>query len=172
MEKKEWFVAYTVSKAEKLINTQIQELGIESYLPLQKVKRQWSDRVKLVEVPLFPSYLFVKTTKEKIPQLKSMRGIAWFIAFQNKLATIQEQEIELIRKVLAGGKEVIVTNNKFNSGQQVMIKEGPFAGLEGILIKEKGKNRFIMELKGLEQSISIDIPTNYLVENREKVISR
>jgi len=162
MRAPQWYVAYTYSRSEKKIDTRIRQLGIQSFLPLQKVKRKWSDRFKFVEVPLFPSYVFVNTTEDKIPQLKSIDGIATFLSFENKLAVVKEDEIDLIRKVIQGKMDVEVVSETFVKGQKVEVQSGPFAGLTGTLIKEQGKKRFIVEFNNLNQHLSIDIPAHYL----------
>ncbi len=154
-----WFIAYTYPKAEKKIHTRINELGVESFLPLQKVKRKWSDRTKIIEVPLFPSYMFVYTTEKSIPKLLGIREIVRFLSFESKLATIKKKEIEFIKQALKEGKELRVEKELFEKGQKVFLNEGPFLGLEGTLIQERSKNRFIIELKVLKQSLSIEVPS-------------
>ncbi len=162
MNSLQWYVAYTFSRSEKKINTRIQQLGIQSFLPLKKVKRKWSDRLKIVEVPLFPSYVFVNTIESKISKLKSIDGIATFLSFGNKLATVKQDEIDLIRKVVQCEVNVEVVTKKFTEGQKVKIQRGPFAGLRGTLIKEQSKRRFIVELNNLNHHLLIDIPAYYL----------
>lgn len=161
MKNLQWYIAYTYSKSERKVLRRIQDMGIECFLPLHTVKRKYSDRIKLVEVPLFSSYLFIRTTESVLPQLTSIDGIARFLSFANEFATIRTSEIDLIKKIVRVGKEVSVANGSFEKGQRVMLNNGPFAGLEGVLLREKGKNRFIVSIEALNQTISIDIPTRH-----------
>lgn len=161
MNQYKWYIAYTHSNSEKKVHSKVLNLGIEAYLPLHKVKRKWSDRTKIVELPLFSSYLFVKTTEEKIPKLMGIEGIARFLSFERKLATIKEQEIELIKRIIKDGKDIHAEKKTFSNGQVVKITGGPFVGLEGILLKEQGKSRFLIEIEGLDQMLSINIPIYY-----------
>ena len=132
MGKQQWFVAYTYSRSEKKIHTRMQQLGIESYLPMHKVRKQWSDRIKIMEVPLFPSYLFVHTFEVNLPKLSQMHGLARFLTFENKPATLKDHEIDWIGQILKGGNKVIVEARNFVKGDKVVVRQGPLKGLEGI----------------------------------------
>ncbi len=167
MNQLQWYVAYTHSNTEKKVHTRVLNSGIESYLPLQTVKKKWSDRIKTVEVPLFSSYVFVKTTEEQIPRLMGIDGIARFLSFERKYATIKEKEIELIKKIVKDGKDINVERGAYCRGQRVKIKEGPLVGLEGTLIKEQGKSRFLIDIEGLNQMLSISIPVYYFEETSQ-----
>lgn len=157
MQERNWFVAYTHPRAERKVHLRIQEIGYESFLPLYKVKRVWSDRIKFIEVPLFSSYVFVQTFERNLPKLSDIYGISRFIAFQGKYAKVKEQEIKVIQQFIGSGEDIQVVRNKFRLGQKVRVKNGPFLGLEGLLIKERGKGRFIVEIEGLSQSLSVNI---------------
>lgn len=163
MKDTKWYVAYTYPRAEKAIHQKLTELGVEAFLPLHKVKRKWSDRIKEIEVPLFSNYLFVNTGLVDIPRLADINGIAKFVSFRKEFATIREKEITLIKKLVSYGKDVRVEQNRLISGQRVMVNKGPFVGLEGKLIKELGKDRFILSIDDLQQNISLNIPAAYLV---------
>lgn len=157
-----WYVAYTYPKAEKKVETRVREMGIDTYLPLQKVEKKWSDRVKIIEKPLFSNYIFIKTTEGNIPRLTDIYGIAKFISFQKRFATVREEEIDTIKKALKIGKEIQVHEGSFEEGKAVVIREGPFSGMKGAMIKKYGKTRFVIALEGLAKNIAVDIPINYL----------
>jgi transcription antitermination factor NusG len=157
-----WYVAYTYPKYEKKVEASIQDLGFEVFLPLHKVKRRWSDRIKEIEVPLFSNYLFVYTDEDHIPRLTEVDGIARFISFQKKFATIKDQEIALIRNALREDRELQIEPNQFHNGQKVRIEDGPFMGVQGILTKKWGKKRFIVEIEGLNRHISLNLPSYQL----------
>ena len=162
MSHNNWYVAYTYPKSEKKVHARIQDSGYQSFLPLQKVRRVWSDRIKMVEVPLFTSYIFVFTRVQNIPRLSDIPGIARFVSFENEYAKIRDTEIDLIKDLIANGKDIDIVRNGFSEGQKVRIKEGPFVGLEGLLVKKEGKSRFVLEIEGLKKLLSVNIPTLYL----------
>ena len=162
MNTTKWYVAYTYPRAEKAIYQKLSDLGVETFLPLHKVRRKWSDRIKEVEVPLFSNYLFVNTKLVNIPKLTDINGIARFVSFRKEFATIREKEITLIKKLVDCGDEVRVEQNSLISGQRVLVNKGPFVGLEGKLIKDVGKDRFILSIEDLQQNISLNIPAAFL----------
>jgi len=124
MEKlRKWHVVYTKPKWEKKVDLNFAQKGIESWCPTQKKERQWSDRKKIIEEPLFKSYVFVKATKEEYNNVLSTMGVVRFLYFEKKPAIIRDNEIELIRKYLGlsyannpgGGLGSYQTTNKSGS---------------------------------------------------------
>lgn len=162
MEETSWFVAYTYPRAEKKVHERIIRFGSTSFLPLIQQERIWSDRVKRIEVPLFSNYVFVQTREQNLPILARIHGIARFVKFRDRYARIKDKEIGLIRKLLDKGHNLQIQATSFSRGQQVKVIEGPFYGLQGKLIREGGKNRFIIEFEGLEHALSVNISTNCL----------
>ena len=163
MEKKCWYVAYTHSRSEKKVQNYFEDiLKLESYLPLVNVKRQWSDRVKWVELPLFTSYVFVKTTADNLHELANVFGVARFLSFEGRFAAVRDEEIDLIKKILKDGEEVSVEPRRFIRGQKVIVTEGAFEGLEGTLMTEHNTKRFIVKIAGIAQNISVSIPAKSL----------
>lgn len=157
-----WYVAYTYPKFEKKVNTRFQQYGYETFLPLHTVRRVWSDRIKMVELPLFPNYLFVKTRKENLSLLQDFNGVVKFVSFQNEFAKVREKEIKLIKQLIGNGKDLKVERNQLFKGQQVRVKSGPLLGLKGLLVREEGKKRFLLEINDLKQKLSVSIPTHLL----------
>ena len=105
---KKWFVFYTKSRQEKKTRDLLIRNGFEVYLPLQKVMRQWSDRKKKVEAPLFNSYIFVLEVEYKISMILQTPGVAWNIRFNSKPAVLRTQELETIERTATGPAVPIV----------------------------------------------------------------
>lgn len=162
-----WHVIYTYPKAEKKIYSDLLRLNIESYLPLQKVVRQWSDRKKRIEVPLFPNYVFVKAEQCERWKVLSVDGVVKFISFNGILSTVSDFEINMIRKILQGEHVTIVQENYIGIGRRVRVARGRFAGLEGTLVEKKGKVRLLIRIDSISQSLSMDIPSDSIEEVRE-----
>ncbi|MCE2843828.1 MAG: UpxY family transcription antiterminator, partial [Sediminibacterium sp.] len=95
-----WHVIYTKSKWEKKVDSLLMQRGFESWCPVQKKERQWSDRKKIIEEPLFRSYVFVKAAKEDRNQILSVNGVVNFLYFEKKPAIIRDKEIQTIKKYL------------------------------------------------------------------------
>lgn len=131
-----WFVLYTTPRAEKQVEQRIVAEGTEVYLPLHLSPRKWTDRVKMVEVPLFSSYIFVKTHRAHLYNLVRLPGIARILYFQGEPAVLRDSEIDAIRRFLeiARGKAC-----SFEVDEVVKVAIGPLAGSFGKIKTVKGK---------------------------------
>ncbi len=160
-----WYLLYTNPRAEKKAEIELRFLGYEVYLPLHKTLRQWSDRKKMVEVPLFNSYLFVYTELEKhYYPILNVPGIVKFVNFERKPAIVDPREIELIRLMLGNIEdlEAISSVELAEPGDEVEVIAGPLIGTKGKMLKHTGKNRMIIELNSIQQSLLLTIPQEYL----------
>lgn len=133
---KQWFVLYTTPRAEKQVEQRIADDQTEVFLPLHLSPRKWSDRVKMVEVPLFPSYIFVKTYRAHLYDLVRMPGVARILYFLGEPAVLRDSEIEAIRSflVIARGKAC-----SFEVDEVVKVAIGPLAGTYGKIKTVKSK---------------------------------
>lgn len=129
-----WLAVYTRPRWEKKVNFLLKEKGIESYCPLNKVRRKWSDRIKLVEEPLFKSYVFVKVKDEEKTAVRMTNGIINFVYWQGKPAVIREKEINAIRRFLNEYENVEVQPMQLEIQQRVKILTGPLMDQEGSVL--------------------------------------
>jgi transcription antitermination factor NusG len=161
-----WFVVYTYPKMERKVHSKIIEMGTESFLPLQKVVKQWSDRKKKLEVPLFPNYVFVRITPNKSFDLLKIREVVRFLTIEGRPVAVTENEINSIKKILAGDSEI--HDEKWHPfyqiGEKIKIRHGRFSGIEGYLVRRSGKNRVMIQVDALKKAVSIDIPEYYTAE--------
>jgi len=128
---KKWFAIYTRPRWEKKVNLLLQEKGIESYCPLNKVKRKWSDRVKTIEEPLFKSYVFVKVCDEEKTTVRMTTGVMNFVYWNKKPAIIKEKEILTIKKFLDEYTDVHVYSMDLKLDDRVRVTSGSFMDHEG-----------------------------------------
>lgn len=156
-----WYVVYTKPKLERKVAASIGEMGIESYLPMHKVVRQWSDRKKKKEVPLFPNYVFVKVDDINRRFLFSIKELLKFVSIEGKPVVIRDNEILTIKSVLNGDYDDISTEEYFQEGVKVRIEHGPFSGLEGLVIKKCNKLRLMIRVEGLMKAFSIVISAKF-----------
>jgi len=128
---KKWFAIYTRPRWEKKVNLLLQEKGVESYCPLNKVKRKWSDRVKIIEEPLFKSYVFVKVSDEEKTTVRMTSGVTNFVYWNKKPAIIKEKEILTIKKFLDEYTDVHVYPIDLKLNDRVRVTSGSFMDHEG-----------------------------------------
>ena len=162
--KKTWYVFYTKSRQEKKVKDLLQRSGFEVFLPMQKVMRQWSDRRKKVEVPLFNSYIFVRDHEYRIADILQTPGVAWNIRHNGKPAVLREEEFQLIQRFIDTGYFLETTGEveTFRVGDRAKIIDGPLAGLSGILTGEDKNQRFNVLLEGIQQVIQVQMPASLL----------
>jgi transcription antitermination factor NusG len=157
-----WYALYTRPRAEKLVYQRLVEEGIETFLPLQKTYRMWSDRKKLVEKPLLSSYIFVKTIKKNFPRVYKVNGIVKFISFEGQPVSIPQKQIDNLRLLINSDAEIEVTTEKFAQGDNVEVVNGALIGLTGELIKIGSKNRVVVRIDRLDQNLILKIPLGFL----------
>ncbi len=136
---KRWLAVYTRPRWEKKVARLLEERGIECYCPLNKIKRKWSDRIKVVEEPLFKSYVFVKIAEEHRLPVRTTAGVINFVYWDGKPAVIKEKEIETIKRFLNEYDHVEAYAVDIKINQRVRITNGSFMDLEGKVVELKGK---------------------------------
>jgi transcription termination/antitermination protein NusG len=161
---KNWYVFYTKSRQEKKVRDLLDKSGYQVFLPMQKVMRQWSDRKKKVEVPLFNSYIFVKEHEHKIAEILKTPGVAWNIRHNGKPAILREEEFQLIQRFIHTGYFLEASGEVevFQVGDRAKIIDGPLAGITGILTGQDKNQRFNILLEGIQQVIQVQLPASLL----------
>jgi transcription antitermination factor NusG len=132
---KNWYVVNTRPRWEKKISTFLDNKGFEYYCPLNKVTKQWSDRKKIVNEPLFKGYIFVKLEEAEKFKILDIDGILNFIYWIGKPAIVRDSEIENIRKYLCEFEDVEIGEIKLEKGQEVIIKQGVLMDYKGIILE-------------------------------------
>lgn len=162
---KHWFVFYTKSRQEKKVRDLLMKSGREVFLPLQKVVRQWSDRKKKVEVPLFNSYIFVNEFEHNLTEILQVPGVAWTIRHNGKPAVLHDKEFEMIQRFISTGLFLEahgLSPSELKGGDKVKVTDGPLRGLVGVLTGDSNNRKFTVALEGIDQVIRIDMPANLL----------
>jgi transcription antitermination factor NusG len=137
---RKWLAVYTRPRWEKKVNHLLKEKGLESYCPLNKVRRKWSDRVKTVEEPLFKSYVFVKVSEEDRTAVRMTPGAINFVYWQGKPAVIKEKEILAIKRFLDEYENVEARSSAdIKVNQRVRITNGSLMDQEGQVIDLRHK---------------------------------
>jgi transcription antitermination factor NusG len=134
-----WLAIYTRPRWEKKVNQLLIEKGIECYCPLNKVRRKWSDRFKIIEEPLFKSYVFVKVRNEDRAVVRMTTGVINFVYWNKKPAIVKEKEINAIKRFLNEYENVEVKPMDLKVNQRVKITAGPLMDQEGSILDLRHK---------------------------------
>lgn len=146
---KYWFAVYTKPRWEKKVHRALAQLGFESYCPLNKVRRKWSDRIKTVEEPLFKSYVFVHIEDTLRPEIRYVDGVLNFVYWNKKPAIIKEEEIVAIKKFLAEYDDVEVKTIDVKPADEVIVSSGVMMGAKGRVLRVMGNNIVEVRIESL-----------------------
>lgn len=160
-----WYACYTKSRAEKVAARELENLGIEHYLPLVRTSRQWSDRIKWVDVPLIRSYVFVKVNRENYLRVLTTNSLVRYVTFEGRAVPIPENQIDTIRLLLNEGAQLEVVSEKIEPGEKIIVQAGPFMGLEGELIAYRGRKKVLIRIGKISESILVTLPLELLTRN-------
>ncbi|HNQ59634.1 MAG TPA: UpxY family transcription antiterminator [Bacteroidales bacterium] len=152
-----WYAVYTRSRYEKKSAFLLNEQGIEAYVPLRRVLRQWSDRRKLVFEPVIHSYVFVKANKMLYEKVLGIEGVVRYIYFGGKPAPIPDRQIETMKTVVGTDLEIECTPDCLKPGMHVIVTEGPLAGMEGELVQFRGKQKVAVRIQAIQQVIMVTL---------------
>lgn len=161
---KKWYVLYVKSRSEKKVAERLSKNKIEVFLPLIKTVRQWSDRKKTVQVPLFNGYLFLFTQPDEFTLVKMAEGVVDFVKSEGKYAILKDEQIESIQKFIETGLHISSEPDFFSAGENVKINFGPLKDCEGELIEIRNEKQFMVRLKVINQVLIISVPSQHLTK--------
>ena len=159
---KQWYVLYVKSRSEKKLKSKFDTSDIEAYLPLKVDYRRWSDRVKKVHVPLFPSYVFVRISAAEVPDIYRFSEIVSVVKTGNNYACLSDEGIISIKRFEESGMLLEIGKEPLGMGEAVEIIAGPLVGMKGVLIEKAGHSRFVLRLDVLDQVIKVQLPSYQL----------
>lgn len=146
-----WYVLYTSPRAEKKVDERLRGMGVESYLPLHRSPQVWSDRVKMVDKPLFSSYVFVRCSEAQLMSLLKVYGVVRIIYYSGKPAVIRQEEIDAIHSFLEQA-----ANHVLSIGEEVEILNGAMKHVSGV-IRKLGRNRLQLHIEQLAVTVTVDL---------------
>ena len=150
-----WYVAYTLPRHEKSVADRLINQNVETYLPLYSSVRTWNRRRVEVELPLFPGYVFVKMIITDRVRVLAHPGVIRLVGFNGNAVALPDGEVERLRSSLATWKAKPYPF--LTAGKQVKIRSGPFVGLEGRIIRRKGRMRLIVSLELIQRAILLEM---------------
>lgn len=157
-----WHALYVRSRMEKKVLSQLEDGGYKAYLPLITQVKQWSDRKKKVEEPLFKSYVFVYSNEREYIPILNVYGVIKFVTFEKKAVVVPENQILAIKKFVSdferGEEYKMMNDEELKVGQKVRIINGPMKGLMGRLETIYNKRHLIVYIDVVGQCIPVHIP--------------
>src|SRR5476649_694869 len=157
-----WYPVYTHPRAEKKACQALINKGVEAYLPLHKQLKQWSDRKKWVEEPFIKSYLFVRIKEQQQSEVLMTKGIARFIYFSGKIASMPDRQIAELKLLMASPFELEITEENLQPGEKIMIKAGPLKGLTGEIISYRSQKKLALRLENMCYSIIVHVAASLI----------
>ncbi len=157
-----WYVVYTLPRWEKKVARLLDEKGYAFYCPLVKREKKWSDRIKIVEEPLFKGYVFVQVTEEKKWAIRDVQGVINFVHWLGKPAKVKQDEIDTIKKFLQEFDEVMVCEPGLQTNDRVVIRQGVFMNFNGMIVEVNGSSA-----KVKIQSIGVELTAVFKKNNLE-----
>ena len=151
-----WYAAYTAPRHEKRVAEHFAQRHIEAFLPLYQSRRHWKDgSKKIIALPLFPGYIFVRINREEILKVLQVPGVLSLVCFGAKPALLPDSEIESLRSGLAAGNAE--PHDYLADGERVRIVGGPFAGMEGFLERSDFIFRVVVRFERIMKSFAVQI---------------
>jgi len=154
-----WYAAYTCANHEKCVAAELRARNVEHFLPLYTSVRRWRDRRVQLELPLFPGYVFARLALRNRLHVLQVPSVVRLVGFNGLPTALPDEEMEILRSGLA--ERLRAEPHPFLTvGRRVRITAGPFAGLQGVLRRKKGKLRVVVSLSLVQRSIAVDVDSS------------
>jgi len=154
--KDQWFAVYTRHQHEKTVCQNLTGRGFETFVPLYETVHQWKDRIKLLSMPLFPCYVFLRGDVRRRLDILTTPGVHALVSNAGVPAPIPPKEIEAVRRVVGSGLH-IEPHPFVKCGELVRVKAGPLVGLQGILVRKKSLYRLVLSVEMLGKSAAVEV---------------
>jgi transcription antitermination factor NusG len=157
-ESRDWYAFRVRPRHEKIVSMSLRGKGYEEFLPLTKSKRKWADRSPVIEMPLFPGYIFCDTVRSEISKIRSTHGVVDVIRAGSSPLPANRGEIDGLRK--ATEAELQMESWPYvdpSTSTRLRIVSGPLSGLNGMLVQVRGKERLILSVDLLCRSVLVEV---------------
>lgn len=165
-----WFALTVRPKHERTASQYLHSQGFDQYVPLHRVRRRWSDRVKDMEAVLFPGYVFCRFSYEDRLRVLGAPGVRSLVSAGGTPLQVDESEIAAVRRLVASGRPLDPWPY-LRIGQDVAIDYGPLAGIRGVVLRDKDRWRVVISVEALDRSISVEIDRDVLCPRKPPVRS-
>jgi transcription antitermination factor NusG len=151
-----WYAAYTHARHEKKVAQQLQERGIEHFLPVYHSVRQWKDRKKELDLVLFPGYVFARIDIADKLRVLQLPGVVRFVSFNGQPIALDGRDLEALRTALQQGLRA-EHHPYLTAGRRVKVVRGPLTGAKGILVRAKTNCRIVISIDAIMRSVSVEV---------------
>lgn len=153
-----WYAVHVRSNFEKRVAQELGAKGVESYLPAFRELHNWKDRKKMIEVPLFPGYVFTRFTDTYQSRVSVLRtsGVVRILGVNESIEAIPVSEIESVQRLITA-EVPLMTHPLLREGASVRIRRGPLKDVEGLLVRVKGESRLVLSVQLLSRSVSTEV---------------
>ncbi len=151
-----WYAVSTRHQHERMVADALAKKGFETFLPLYSTAHRWKDRTKILSLPLYPTYVFLRGGFDRRLQLLTTPGLVGVVGFGGRPGIIPEAEMQGIRRVIAGRLRV-EPFPFLNCGERVRVRSGPLEGIEGILIRKRTLCRLVLSVELLGRSVAVEV---------------
>jgi transcription antitermination factor NusG len=156
-----WYGVRVRSKLEQITSAALAAKDYEVFLPRVRTRRGWSDRVKEIDAPLFPGYVFCRFRPAERVSVLDSPGVVSVVGFGNQPASIPDEEIEAVRAMLRSSLPIF-PHPFLMSGQKIRIDRGPLAGAEGIIVEVKKQFRLVASVSVFQRSVSVELEREWV----------
>lgn len=156
-----WYAVRVRSRCEKIAACGLESRGVEVLPAIAPQRRVWVDRVRIVEMPLFPGYIFARFTASRRVEVERTAGIASIVRFGDECCPLIDTEIDALRRMIGSGLE-IGRAPFLQVGRQVAVKHGPLAGIRGMVLEVKNRYRLVVSVTLLQRSVAVEIDESML----------
>jgi transcription antitermination factor NusG len=167
ISKASWYALHVRSRKETYVASQIMGQGYECLLPTYKSVRQWSDRVKELEQPLFPGYLFCRFDFQNRRPVVTTPGVLQIVGYGRTAIPVSDEEIQALQLAVSSGMPKQPWPY-LEVGQRVRVVYGTLSGLEGILVNIKGNHRVVLSVSLLQRSVAMEVESSWLSPAKEE----
>lgn len=166
-----WYVLHTKSRHENVVDEGLKKKSLEVFLPKIKVRSKRRDRRAMIQVPLFPGYVFIKTDLHPHSHLEVVKtvGAVKLIGSKSGPVPVPDGTIESL-KIMVASDQPILTGTRLKKGDRVLVIDGPFTGVSGTFIRYRGKGRVVVNIEALGQHAGVDVD-EHDIEILPKIIS-
>lgn len=153
-----WYVLHTRSRFENVVNDGLAKKAVEVFLPKMRVRSKRRDRRLLIDVPLFPGYVFVRTSLDPREQLDIVKtvGVVRFIGNSQGPLAVPDPTIDSLR-IMVASESPLMTGQRLRRGDRVIVVTGPLAGVTGTFVRYKNQDRVIVNIEALGQYAAADV---------------
>lgn len=156
-----WFALQVHAKHEFGVASSLRSRGYDPFLPLHRCRKLWSDRIKVVEAPLFPGYMFCRLNLHHRLPVLTAPGVIRIVGHTRRAIPVDEAEINAIQAIVASGLPTEPWPF-LRAGDRVRIERGPLRGLEGILVETRGAHRLILSVTLVQRSVAVEIDSAFV----------